>query len=99
MDVPVRLVEPLLKITQRLPRFRPMITYEDVRLRQGRPALPTNEEQVARVEKGGERIYTSGLLWLRRFREAVSMNQVVGDRHKYDTFFENEQQGGVRTRK
>jgi uncharacterized protein YbjT (DUF2867 family) len=97
VDVPARMAEPVLKIAQRLPRFRPFVTYEEVRLRQGRDALPTNEEQVIRVDKGAERIYTSGLLWLRRFREAVSMNQVVGERHKYDTFFDGDVDGDGRS--
>jgi hypothetical protein len=42
-------------------------------------AVPSNDSNVVYVDKGVERIETSGLLWLRRFREVVSMIQVVGD--------------------
>ncbi len=89
IDISPRLAEPVLKVMQRLPRFRPMFHLEEIRMRQGRNALPSKEEQVAYVETGSQKIYTSGLLWLRRFREAVSMNQVVGERHRYDTFFDH----------
>lgn len=82
LDVPVAAAAPVLRLAQRLPRMRPMFGLEEVLMRQGRAAVPSGESQVAYVEKGPEKIFTSGLLWLRRFREPVSMNQVVGERNK-----------------
>ena len=88
INVSPKLVEPVLKILSRMPRGRPYFTYEDVRMRQGRDAVASGDGDVIYVEKGKEAVFTSGLLWLRRFREAVSMNQVVGEKHRYDEFFE-----------
>lgn len=94
VSLPARLAEPVLRVAGRLPRFRPMFTFEEMRMRQGRAAVASaGDARVAYVEKGGETVYTSGLLWLRRFREAVSMNQVVGERHTYDEFFDTDGDG------
>lgn len=101
IPVPAFAAERVLRLTDRLPRFRPMWSAEDIVMRRGRDACATpgqeGEEHVVvcclcapslvdtrlvgvEVVVGGQTIESNALLWLRRFREARSMNQVVGGR-------------------
>ena len=87
--VNAKIAEKILGFTDRSPRFRPMWSQEEIKMRQGRPALPsgnavpyekgmdTSNHDVF-VVKGKENLETCGLLWLRRFREPDFLGTVSG---------------------
>lgn len=80
LPIPPVVAERVLRLTDRMPRFRPMWSAEDVLMRTGRDACASPAAPGVVVETGTQTIEASGLLWLRRFREARSMNQVHGRR-------------------